>query len=100
MKILDFFEKVEQHPSLEGVAIDSEYLWVRERYSKIMTKVSFDIIPEKDWDWFEKVLTVQQEAQPVQYMTRVIGYFSLTRNWNASKLREREDRSKGNYNVE
>ncbi len=33
-------------------------------------------------------------------MTRIVGYFSQFRNWNASKLEEGADRRKGNYRVE
>jgi len=32
-------------------------------------------------------------------MTRIVGYFSQLRNWNASKLSEGEDRRKGNYSI-
>jgi hypothetical protein len=33
-------------------------------------------------------------------ITRVVGYFSRTSNWNKSKLGELKDRQRGRYSVE
>ena len=39
------------------------------------------------------------QGRDVTHMTRVVGYFSLTRNWNKSKLGELADRRKGDYSI-
>jgi anaerobic ribonucleoside-triphosphate reductase len=41
-----------------------------------------------------------KDPDKVTSMTRIVGYFSQLRNWNASKLEEGEDRRKGNYAVD
>ncbi len=33
----------------------------------------------------------------LKHITRIVGYFSVTQNWNASKITELADRQKGNY---
>jgi len=33
----------------------------------------------------------------VDGIARVVGYFSIIRNWNPSKQAERRDRNRGNY---
>lgn len=38
-------------------------------------------------------------GRDVKHMTRVVGYYSMTENWNLSKLGELEDRRKGDYSV-
>ncbi len=39
------------------------------------------------------------QSHNVYGMTRVVGYFSRTRNWNNSKIGELNDRRRGNYSV-
>ncbi len=39
------------------------------------------------------------QGRDVKHMTRVVGYYSMTENWNPSKLGELEDRRKGDYSV-
>ena len=36
----------------------------------------------------------------VEHMTRVVGYYSKTHNWNKSKLGELKDRHEGNYSIQ
>lgn len=38
-------------------------------------------------------------GRDVLHVTRVVGYFSATRNWNKSKIGELGDRHKGNYGI-
>jgi anaerobic ribonucleoside-triphosphate reductase len=33
------------------------------------------------------------------HMTRVVGYYSRTQNWNKSKLGELKDRHQGDYGI-
>ena len=36
----------------------------------------------------------------VVHMTRVVGYYSRTQNWNKSKLGELKDRHQGDYGIQ
>jgi hypothetical protein len=45
------------------------------------------------------VLLGQRDPQVMFHMTRIVGYYSKTNNWNASKLAELRDRHEGNYEV-
>jgi hypothetical protein len=52
-----------------------------------------DITPEEA----EEVLEGRREPVMLYTITRIVGYYSSTANWNRSKLGELEDRRKGNY---
>ena len=62
---------------------------------------------DEDADWFisDSALAAAPDymalmrGKHVYQMTRVVGYFSQTRNWNRSKLGELADRRKGDYGV-
>lgn len=45
----------------------------------------------------DELMSNAREPIVVNTITRVVGYYSRTSNWNKSKLAELEDRRKGNY---
>ena len=47
----------------------------------------------------ETILRAAKDGRDVSHMTRVVGYFSKTENWNPSKLGELRDRRAGDYAV-
>jgi len=44
-----------------------------------------------------EVLEGRREPVMLHTITRIVGYYSSTSNWNRSKLGELEDRRRGNY---
>ena len=53
----------------------------------------------KQWTRGIKTACGTCQSENVYGMTRVVGYFSRTSNWNKSKLGELRDRRRGNYSV-
>jgi len=64
---------------------------------------SFSLDMNKVSEWDEKeideLLAGKREVEMLSHMSRVVGYYSTTDNWNASKIGELKDRRNGNYNV-
>jgi hypothetical protein len=48
----------------------------------------------------QELLKIVINGRDVLHMTRVVGYYSRTQNWNKSKLGELKDRHKGRYAVQ
>lgn len=105
MELTQFFEQIEQHPALQGVAIEPERqdcgagVIVKFNRNDLMTRLPVAAIEAAEWPVLEEVLTGKREPQVLQHMTRVVGYFSRVENWNKSKVGELKDRQKGNYSV-
>ena len=100
MLLTDFFDWVEEHEELEGVAIDagSKELTVRHKTSGLMTALPADAIAATDdKELLLSVFRGEREPQVIFHITRVIGYYSRVENWNASKRGELVDRHAGNY---
>ena len=66
-------------------------------------KVGWEIDPvsilTETWERLEGVLLGRTRALLMAHWSRIVGYYSNMRNWNASKLAEARDRAKGNYAV-
>lgn len=45
------------------------------------------------------ILRAEQEPNILIHMTRIVGYFSRSSNWNPSKIGELKDRRKGSYSI-
>ena len=48
-------------------------------------------------DELRDIFTGKREPQCIVQLTRIVGYYSTTNNWNKSKLAELEDRRRGDY---
>jgi len=96
MEAADFFDKVEEHKELEGVSAKDGEAVVRHS-SGLKTSVGIEAIMDNDWNTIEDVLTGKREPAALKHMTRVVGYYSSTNNWNKSKLGELKDRQAGSY---
>jgi hypothetical protein len=48
----------------------------------------------------EQLLKSVVNGRDVRHVTRIVGYYSRTENWNKSKLGELKDRHKGRYSVQ
>lgn len=58
--------------------------------------VDFDLLQEIDWHDIERRVV---NGRHVEHVTRVVGYYSKTSNWNRSKQGELKDRHRGRYRV-
>lgn len=103
MDLVTFYQNVEVHPELEGVGVDMSQehsgVYVKHVPSGLSTRLPSEAIEQADWDLLEDVLTCKREPEVLHTMTRVVGYYSRTNNWNKSKLGELDDRHKGNYAI-
>lgn len=102
MELDKFFEKIEDHESLRGVAIEMEEegkLAIEHINSKLVTVVPAEAVEKADWEILEDIFTCKRDPQVLYHMTRVVGYYSRVENWNKSKIGELKDRQKGNYVV-
>lgn len=103
MELKAFFEKVETHPELTGIGVDTECtkgqpgVIVKHQLTGLMTRIPTAAVEAADWATLESVLVGTREPQVLQHMTRVVGYFSRVENWNKSKIGELNDRQKGQY---
>ena len=99
MNINAFYDNVEAHPQLEGISIDDEAVVIKfEGDGHQATRVDIAAIKKLEWEELEAAMLGKNLA-PLNYMSRVVGYYSLTKNWNASKLGELRDRQHGNYAI-
>ena len=102
MDVHDFYDKVEEHEELEGVSIkDDETVSFVVRYKPtgLKTEVELEAIENNDWDKILSVLRGEREPNILYHMTRVVGYYSRTDNWNQSKIGELKARHAGDYAV-
>ena len=98
----DFFDNVAAHPDLEWLGVidsDNPEAIVRNIPRETIHAISLHSIMSESWAALEGVLTAKRTAKIMRYVTRVIGYYSSTWNWNASKLAELADRHKGQYTL-
>lgn len=105
MELVDFFNAVEAHKELQGLAIsenqtDGECLLAVEHLpSRLVTQLPAGAVEGCEWSVLEDVLVGKREPKILYHMTRVVGYYSRVENWNQSKLGELNDRHAGNYCV-
>jgi hypothetical protein len=63
---------------------------------KEIVKVDLDKLKSLKWPTIKRFL---YDGRNVSHMTRVVGYYSKTENWNKSKLGELKDRQDGEYSI-
>ncbi len=106
MDHLEFFDRVEAHPDLEGLGVEEESaegaaaVLVRHAPSDSKYRVDLTTVARHPWEILENILTGRREPKVLSHMTRVVGYFSRTENWNRSKLGELEARHGGEYSLD
>lgn len=102
--IQEFVNEIEQSGFLQIVAEDhsgaskDDYLVVLNTKASQKYKISVDSILNYDWPNLKRVLD-GGESRIIDHITRIVGYYSKTSNWNKSKLGELDDRRKGDYVV-
>ena len=100
-----FYVRVNEHPELvwlgviEGDETLGDAVVVAHTPRNVKFATSTKSILETDWEQLEGVLTGKREPDIMRRLSRIVGYFSTTRNWNHSKLAELRDRQKGSYTL-
>lgn len=91
-------EKIKALEYIEVLSENEQQLIIRNNNTKKKLQITKSEIVGYD---FENVLNVINGREPVilDGITRIVGYFSKTSNWNKSKIGELEDRRKGNYKI-
>ena len=97
MELKDFINNV----------VDNQFMWAKGKSdvkdepgiilkkSDIKVHITNEAIKKYNWE----TLIKQINAFDVYHVTRVVGYYSKTRNWNKSKIGELKDRGKGDYRI-
>lgn len=101
MNLIEFYEAVEADKDFEGIDVDTTLHGgsVRVKGPAGVFLFSVNTVLEHDWDELRAVLTGERGPEVLTHMTRIVGYYSQTSNWNKSKLGELRDRQKGNYDI-
>ena len=106
MKFEDFIEKVEaagwdwkkeEYEGKKGYFIRANnrqvYIKEKDKMQPACIHITTDAIENNDWN------TIQKQLPDLNYVTRIVGYYSRINNWNVSKQGELTDRHKGEYEV-
>jgi len=97
MEAMELYDLVESDDRFEGVSISPNAVVVRHCPTGIKTSVPIDTLGPMDRDVVISILAAEREPEGLYHMTRVIGYFSRTQNFNSGKIGELRDRVQGNY---
>ena len=105
----EFWDKVHNHKDLkwmgvrEGDTPDQDVVIIKYDRGKhnapIFTELVLGEIRKHIWDHLEMLFLGRRKPESMKHITRIVGYYSYTYNWNGSKMAELHDRRKGNYGV-
>lgn len=82
----------------KGVPVEEDSIKVLHHVKKLAYLVSVKSMLEGDTNVIIEAIE-SGEFNKVYGVTRIVGYYSRTSNWNKSKLGELKDRHRGNYLV-
>lgn len=82
--------------ALVGKGLDACAI-ITHKPTGLTTRIPMKSIYDLTWDVVQAVLKGLREPVVLTHMTRVVGYYSFTHNWNGSKIGELHDRHLGNY---
>jgi hypothetical protein len=105
MELLDFYKKVEEEHTLEGVGIfpatnpDLDEVVIRDKKTGMQISFLATTILKYPWELLLDVIRVKRDPILLWHMSRVVGYLSRIENWNPSKIGELNDRRKGDYGI-
>jgi len=100
----EFFHSVAAHDSLIWLGAKANREGVDCAYvagTKLgnITEIPVSEIKNHDWNTWCDVMLGVRDAHIMKHITRIVGYYSELRNWNASKRAELRDRHNGTYGV-
>lgn len=99
MILYDFFHNVDSDPDMTwGEVFDNSVVVVNNKTHRGWN-VPIKTIADNAWETLRPVIMEEREPDVLVKMTRVVGYMSQIKNWNASKLAELKARQQGNYQV-
>jgi len=96
-KVEELYEKIEADPDLQGISIAGGKFKVRCTKNGLVTSLDPFILDTADWETVRSILVGEREPDVLRHMTRIVGYYSMTKNWSSSKIGELKDRIRGNY---
>ena len=98
-----FYDKIAAHEHLEwlaakmGATPDDDEVFVCHLKTGAKLAIAVSDILQTECDELEAILLERRPARVLVHLTRIVGYFSQTQNWNRSKIAELNDRRKGAY---
>ena len=99
MNPVTFFSKVDADPDMTwGEVFDDSVVVVNQKTHRGWN-VPIKTIVAHEWETLRSIIMDEREPDVLVKMTRVVGYMSQIKNWNASKLAELKARQKGNYQM-
>ena len=103
MRLYDFQDNIDADSDLEGIGVDCEHCTIAVRHTPTGTKwrVGAGAVLDHDWQVLRAVLCGETDPTPLDYVTRIVGYWSRVSNWNASAVGQLKDRraNVGNYRI-
>lgn len=95
----DFDDILERHREvLAGEETLEPGTWeIHNRRTDRYYRLELPVLEDFPTDQVEDLLLGRREVMMLVTITRIIGYYSQTHNWNKSKLSELEDRRRGSY---
>jgi len=60
-----------------------------------VTHIDKSVFSAIQWKELKGLFTGTRDPNPLSTVTRIVGYFSMTKNWNKSKIGELKDRREG-----
>ena len=92
-------EKIKALDYVEILSENEQELIIRNNNTKKKFKIDKLELVKYDYDNFIAVIN-GREPIILDGITRIVGYFSKTSNWNKSKIGELQDRRAGNYKID
>lgn len=99
MDLQKFYRHVEKCSEINGVGFTECGAVIKNINTDVEVEIPFNTIKKHSWSEIHAVLTGDKSAHPLEHMTRIVGYFSRTTNWNKSKIGELKDRQNGQYGL-
>jgi len=106
MTLQEFDRFVKRSPSLSILGADEqlEKIWIQGTGRNPKTRIPTPMTYEVKVADLPRITETQAELNlhgksTVKHISRVVGYWANTENWNRSKISELKDRGKGNYEI-
>lgn len=91
----EFLAYVHTAPRLSFVGVQDDEVLVRCEGVEGALAIAPEEILASEWNEMLPMLLGQCEPDPLRHVTRIVGYYSATRNWNRSMLAQLRDRIRG-----
>ena len=105
MKVKEFYEAVEADPRFIGFNMvlgedpHDDLMVVEDLRLGVKTIFKVPVILELEWKELSDLITGKRLINPLDIVSRIVGYYSRVSNWNKSKIGELKDRRAGNYSL-